>query len=337
VLELTLNGVWGDATGAVPRPELNHVPVRAPSVAGAAYVQQQPIERFLRGRPGARYATLAPGGLEVHVRGVFARSPADWNAAADQRSMVFGLEDVDVYNPTQSLRYWSLLRAVSKGLREPKYNAGYFTKPSPLAFDLLDVGWVIARAGKPELPATRPAITASGWTLYRVPPPPRASVFTSWADAPGAEAALATVTGPGFAPEPLLIVEGWPARSSGGSGGTAVYRATGPQSARVDVTTGSPGVVLVRNIYDPNWRANVDGRPVRILPADYVDQGIPVPAGSHVVDLTYDDPTIGLGLLGSAVSLTLLFGVALVIRVRTRRARASDPEARGPTEPPAAT
>jgi uncharacterized membrane protein YfhO len=96
-------------------------------------------------------------------------------------------------------------------------------------------------------------------------------------------------------------------------------------------------VVLVRNAYDPNWRATVDGRPVRVLPADYVDQGIPVPAGTHVVDLTYDDRTIGLGLLGSGASLTLLFGVALVIAVRTRRPRAMDEGARGPTDAPAAT
>ena len=75
-----------------------------------------------------------------------------------------------------------------------------------------------------------------------------------------------------------------------------------------------PSIVVVRNSYDPDWHATVDGRRVPILPADYVDQGIPVPPGRHRILLAYHDPWIGLGLIGSGVSLAILLGLAVLLR-----------------------
>jgi hypothetical protein len=83
-----------------------------------------------------------------------------------------------------------------------------------------------------------------------------------------------------------------------------------------------PAVVLVRNLFDPNWHATVDGRPARVLPTDFVDQGVPVPPGHHTVVLTYDDPWVGYGAAGSALSIVLLLGLALVL---DRRPGAREP------------
>jgi uncharacterized membrane protein YfhO len=98
----------------------------------------------------------------------------------------------------------------------------------------------------------------------------------------------------------------------------------------VTVEPPSDAVVLVRNPYARNWHAKVDGRPVRILPADHLLQGIPVPAGRHRITLTYDDPWIGYGLLGSGIAvLALLVGALLSWRAgaarlgRERRERVS--------------
>ena len=63
----------------------------------------------------------------------------------------------------------------------------------------------------------------------------------------------------------------------------------------------------------------MDGRPVRVLPADYLVQGIPVPPGRHTISLGYDDPSVGYGLLGTALSLMLLLGLAGLIRFRQGR------------------
>jgi uncharacterized membrane protein YfhO len=91
------------------------------------------------------------------------------------------------------------------------------------------------------------------------------------------------------------------------------------------VQTPVPAVVVVRNAYDPNWHAEVDGHPVRVLPADSIDQGIPVPAGRHTITLAYDDPWVGRGLIGSGVALALLFGGALALKRRLRSGEAAGP------------
>jgi len=83
--------------------------------------------------------------------------------------------------------------------------------------------------------------------------------------------------------------------------------------------------VVIRNTWDRNWRATVDGRPVSVLAADYVVQGVPVPAGRHTILVTYDDPTIGFGMLGSGLALVGLFGLAGVVARRERRSRSGRP------------
>ena len=80
-----------------------------------------------------------------------------------------------------------------------------------------------------------------------------------------------------------------------------------------------PGVVVIRNAFDRNWRATVDGRPARVIPADYLMQGVPVPAGRHVVELTYRDSAVGEGLLVSGVAWALLLGAWAVVGRRRRR------------------
>jgi len=93
----------------------------------------------------------------------------------------------------------------------------------------------------------------------------------------------------------------------------------GLQSARISVTTPSPSIVLVRTPYDQNWHASVDGEPAQVLPADYVAQGIPVPAGNHTIVLSYTDPSIGYGLAGTAAAIGALLAAAITFGLRARK------------------
>jgi uncharacterized membrane protein YfhO len=81
--------------------------------------------------------------------------------------------------------------------------------------------------------------------------------------------------------------------------------------------------VLVRNPYDENWKASVDGRLVPVLAADYLVQGIPVARGNHTILLSYEDPTIGYGLAGTAASVGLLFAIAIGLALRSRQVKPS--------------
>jgi hypothetical protein len=253
----------------------------------------------------------------------------DWPLLANQRSTLFHVEDGDGYNPTQLLRYWSFVRAA-----EPKhinYNAAFLIRPPPVARNLLQVAWVIAGTSQGTAVrlrgfAVQQAVAEGRYELYRVPDsPPRASALGAWTLSRSPDLALAKVLAPGYPVNGSVVLEDDPGFASGPrrEAVPARFDWLGLQAVRVDVEVGSPAVVLVRNAYDPGWHASVDGRPAPVLAADYVDQGVPVPAGRHTVLLSYDDPTVGYGLVGTALSLVALLGAAAFLG--TRRKSESDP------------
>jgi len=192
-------------------------------------------------------------------------------------------------------------------------------RPPPSALDLMQVGWEIAPEGMRPSPGFRPYAHEGPWTLYRGPQVPRASFVTNWT-VTDAQSALHTVTRRTFQPEKTAVLETSPGISpSHVAGGTTSYRWVSTQEARVDVDAPTPGIVLVRNTFDDNWHASVDGHPVQMLRADYFLQGIPVPEGQHTIVLTYQDPAVGQGLIGSGIVLVLMLGAAVFLYVRRRR------------------
>ncbi len=95
--------------------------------------------------------------------------------------------------------------------------------------------------------------------------------------------------------------------------------------------------MVVRNSYDPGWSATVDGRPAPLLAADYLVQGVAVPAGRHEIRLVYrDDEVIRGAVAGIVVWFMLLASIpaALLLERRARRrADGSDdvlPDGAGP-------
>jgi len=86
-------------------------------------------------------------------------------------------------------------------------------------------------------------------------------------------------------------------------------------------------VVLVRVPFDTGWHATIDGHAAPVLHADYVDMAVAVPEGTHTIVLGYDEPRVGFGLLGSALSLGAIGDAALLAAVLGRRKRRRTDEA----------
>lgn len=61
-------------------------------------------------------------------------------------------------------------------------------------------------------------------------------------------------------------------------------------------------VVLSDNAY-PGWRATVDGRPARIIPAHVSMRGVELPAGRHRIEMVYRPISVLLGTLLTALGL----------------------------------
>jgi hypothetical protein len=107
--------------------------------------------------------------------------------------------------------------------------------------------------------------------------------------------------------------------------GDVVAREGGDTTNRWAVD-GDGGLLLWSATPDPGWRVTVDGVAAPLQRGPGILQGIPVPAGGHVVVARYRPPGL---LAGSAISIASL--VALLVLARRGR-RASDS---GGTEPAA--
>ncbi len=283
-----------------------------PSKHVSDYLMATPISQVLRQTDDGRYITI---GLSSGTR------YSDPAALQNDESMLREISNVGGYQAIQLRRYWFFVRTLE---RIPmKYNYAIFANPSPVVLDLLQVNWEIV-GGEGDPPAgTREVARDGRWVLVRKGASfPRASVLSTWRVVRSEDDARRRVASASFDPQREVVLEENPALSSLRSGGPGSSRITysqlGPQAARLGVDAVRPSIVLVRNMWDPNWHARMDGRSVRVLPADYILQGVPVPAGRHVIVLTYDDPTIGYGMLGSAAALIVLLGGAWLMRKRER-------------------
>ena len=253
-------------------------------------------------------------------------------ALQNNEALLFALESAGGYRSLQPDRIWTLLRRMHD---EPvRYNRATVSAPTELYLDLLAVEWLIAPRRPPN---TRLVAADAGFGLFRrTRVPPRASVIAAWEVVDGPEGSLARVLQPGFEDERLVVLEEDPGLETepGGEGpaGRAVYRAAGDQAAVVEVVADRPAILLVRNGYDPGWSATVDGQPAPVLAADHAIQAVAVPRGRHVVELSYDDPSVGLGLAGSAAALGG-FGVAAGAAALRRRRLDGGASARAETLP----
>jgi hypothetical protein len=68
-------------------------------------------------------------------------------------------------------------------------------------------------------------------------------------------------------------------------GPATLVRETG---ASVVLRASGPGWLVLSDTYAPGWRAEVDGRPAKLFPADVAFRLVPLPAGEHEVAFRYD-------------------------------------------------
>ena len=85
------------------------------------------------------------------------------------------------------------------------------------------------------------------------------------------------------------------------------------------VTSPGPALLYCAESRMPGWQATVDGRPARILAANYAFRAVEVPAGRSVVAFRYVPPGLRSGAAVSALSLAAL---AALLAWRRRAASA---------------
>jgi Bacterial membrane protein YfhO len=316
-----------------PRPGLAPQPLRWPTVPVRQYLEPGPIARYLQLHQGeGRYLAWIPPAAYFNKGYLFTQDQPDWPALLLGRAMLFGLHDALGYSPVQLPRYWSYIRATNR--LPVYYNAAVLQLPSLADLRLLGIDDLVVAHGiglPPSLSGTEVA-SEHGYELVRVDgAEPRVSVVPSWTVVPAGVESLEAIRDPGFDPSATAVVEGDPGIVSaqpGASAGSASYAETWPEDVVVRVDAAAPSIVVVRNAWAEGWTATVDGKPAPVLRADYLLQGVPVPAGSHVVRLTYRDSSIGRGIaLSAAVWVAWALGLALPTALARRRRRARSRQA----------
>jgi hypothetical protein len=331
---LGLEGREPSGAGGSEHASLPPQPLRWPEVPLGRYLTPGPIARMIAERGGeGRYLAWIPPAAYFNKGYLFTQGPNDWPALLLGRAMVFGLHDALGYSPIQVPRYWSYIRATDE--LPVFYNASVIQLPSMQDVWLLGVRYLIeANGAPPVLPngtqRTVPGdVVASerGYHLVEVTGwQPRVSVVPGWTEARNGLQALHAVLEPTFDPSRHAVVEGdieSSASSTAAPGGSATYLERSPEDVRIAVDAAAPSIVVVRNAWDEGWSATVDGRPAPVLRTDYFLQGVAVSGGRHQIALTYRDPTIGRGLLGSGLAWAALALTTFVAVAASRRRQAA--------------
>jgi hypothetical protein len=84
-----------------------------------------------------------------------------------------------------------------------------------------------------------------------------------------------------------LLAAGLPAETSKEEGGRATVVAESGRSLVLGVA-GPGGFLVVSDALAPGWTASLDGRPAALLRVDMAFRAVPVPAGTHRVEMRYD-------------------------------------------------
>jgi hypothetical protein len=91
-------------------------------------------------------------------------------------------------------------------------------------------------------------------------------------------------------------------------GSSAWVTAFAPNEITVEVDAAADGLLILSEVTYPGWQASVDGEPASLVHADGLLRGIPVREGRHTVRVWYAPTSARLGLVVSALALTVSLG-----------------------------
>jgi hypothetical protein len=190
------------------------------------------------------------------------------------------------------------------------------------ALALLGVTHLLQHRRDPPLRTFKTAYAGPDARVYDNPAAlPRAFVVDRQRVVGSADAARDTVTAPSFPARSVAVTEKRiPGLADGpGAGPAGSARVVDYEEDRVSVDSDAArrSLLVLTDSWFPGWKATVDGKDVPIERVDYLIRGVPVPAGAHRVEFSYQPLSWRVGWIVSLVALLLLAGLA-VVGVRRR-------------------
>lgn len=238
----------------------------------------------------------------------------------NNRSLYLGLNDIQGYNPVQNARYNGYVEALNEEPQE--YHASYVLPgglDSPL-LDLLNVRYMVIPAlvppGRPDLfhmSQRYPTVYTDRYVriLENEAAFPRTwIVHEAVQAAPGEALPLMTSGAVDLRTTAVLETEPPPMEPPTNPAADEVTSALyEPDRIRLTARTDAPGLLMLSEIHDPGWRAYIDGKEVDIHIADHALRAVPVPDGTHEVELRYEPTSLKVGLAITGVTMAIVGGI----------------------------
>jgi hypothetical protein len=262
-------------------------------------------------------------------------------------AMLFGLNDLRVYEPVADQRVLSFFERIDPALKTDIRSRFYLFlwHPDVDMLSLAGVKWIIVPVVDSRV-ASESALSDAGLLLrYRdgnaavwenPHARPRAYVSDGWdettditrladvakrsglhggpsivAQDPADKAALARSGFVGIAEAPAV------ASHQGNSGVVDSQFSPGRVEARVQAA--GPSLVVINEAYYTGWRAWIDGQSAKIVHANHLFMGIHVPDGEHTVLLEYRPTAIPVGIGATTGALVTVGLIVLVVGLRRAR------------------
>ncbi len=121
-----------------------------------------------------------------------------------------------------------------------------------------------------------------------------------------------------------VLTEPPPLELGGGAvEGTVEWIEREPDRLLLDVNAAAPALLVIADNWFPAWKAWVDGAQSEVLRADHTLRAVPIPEGSHRVELRYSSSLLSASLVASILSALFL---ALVAGIGFARRGAPPPD-----------
>jgi uncharacterized membrane protein YfhO len=145
---------------------------------------------------------------------------------------------------------------------------------------------------------------------------PRTFVVHATKRVSGRQAMFVELAKPDFDPWSYALVEeelaGLPHDGASGRGKLPSIVSRSAGEVTIDADLDRPGLLILGDAWYPGWKALVDGRETKIVPANYVMRSVQLPAGKHRVEFRYAPASFRVGAMITLTALLLV--VAIVLR-----------------------
>lgn len=236
------------------------------------------------------------------------------------RFMNFGISSIGGYHPAKLKVYEEFFGALTRSLSVGRFQL----------IDMLNVRYVVTGVELPGIPRLREVwrgVNYAGQQRFayeNLPAMPRVWQVGSYRVATAEQALDLLAEGKvDLASTVILeknpVIEPVPGDTSAVE---AVVESYGYNEIHVTAKSNTPSILVLSEIYYPDWQVEVDGEPAELLRANHIIRAVALPAGEHEVVFSYDTSLLKKGAVVSATVLglvTLIIIVSLVLSMRGRK------------------